>query len=375
MCSPATATLSRRAVLGVALIAEIAMQSNAAEADYTIDTIAGNGSPGAFPSAGGLATEVPVDLPFGVENGPDGALYITSVGTHQILRLDPKTQRLSAVAGTGKKGYTGDGGPATEATLNEPYEVRFDSRGNMLILEMQNFVLRRVEAKTGVISTLAGDGTPGYRGDGGPARDARFRDPHALILDRDDNIYLSDLSNNRVRRIDAKTGVIETIAGNGNRGVPEEGGLARENPLLSPQGLCVRGKNLWIASVSGQSVWRLDLKSGRIYRVAGIGTNGHSGDGGDPVRATLDGPRGMMLSGDVLYLPEGESNVIRVIDSKKHRIDTVAGVPYKKDFEADGVPALTAPIWQPHGICRRPDGSLVFSDTRNHRVRRLIRHR
>ncbi len=367
--------MTRRSILGTALLAETLVRSEAAEPIYTIDTIAGNGNPGALASGGGLATEVPVDLPFGVENGPDGALHITSVSTHQILRLDPKSGRLTPVVGTGKKGYTGDGGPAIEATLNEPYEVRFDSRGNMLILEMQNHLLRGVDAKTGRISTLAGDGTPGFRGDGGPARDARFRDPHALILDRDDNIYVSDLSNNRVRRIDAKNGVIETIAGNGNRGVPEEGGLARENPLVSPQGLCVRGKNLWIASVSGQSIWRLDLKSGRITRVAGIGTNGHTGDGGDPVRAQLDGPRGMMLAGDVLYLPEGESNVIRAIDLKRRRIDTIAGVPYKHEFDVDGVPATTAPIWQPHGICRRPDGSLVFTDTRNHRVRRLIRHR
>lgn len=368
--------MTRRGMISALAVGGVStLEALAAERGYTMDTIAGNGMPGALPSGGGLATEVPVDLPFGVENGPDGALHITTVGTHQVLRLDPKTQRLTAVAGNGKKGYSGNGGPATQATLNEPYEVRFDSRANMLILEMQNHVLRRVDAKTGHISTLAGDGTRGYRGDGGPARDARFRDPHAFILDRDDNIYIADLSNHRVRRIDAKTGIIETIAGNGNTGVPEEGGLARETPLMTPQGLCVRGKNLWIASVSGQSVWRMDLKSGRIFRVAGIGTNGHTGDGGDPVRATLDGPRGMLLSGDALYLPEGESNVIRAIDLKKRRIDTIAGVAYKHEFEVDGVPATTAPIWQPHGICRRPDGSLVFTDTRNHRVRRLIRHR
>src|SRR5207249_1926581 len=124
-------------------------------------------------AGGGPAREIPVALPFGVENGPDGDLFITCVGTHRVLRLDRKRGRLTSVAGNGRRGYFGDGGPATEAMLNEPYEVRFDSRGNMLILEMQNHLIRRVSAGRGTISTLAGDGTAGYRGDGGPARQAR----------------------------------------------------------------------------------------------------------------------------------------------------------------------------------------------------------
>ena len=121
------------------------------------------------------------------------------------------------MAGNGHAGYTGDGGPATKARLHEPYEVRFDSKGNMLILEMKNHLLRRVDARTGLISTLAGDGVAGDRGDGGPALRARFRHPHSLILDRNDDIYISDLANHRVRRIEAQTGRIATIAGNGKR--------------------------------------------------------------------------------------------------------------------------------------------------------------
>lgn len=144
---------------------------------YRIETIAGNGMAGNFPAFGGPAREVPVDLPFGVEQGPDRALFITSIGTHQVLRLDPKSHQLTSVAGNGRRGYSGDGGSATEAMLNEPYEVRFDSRGNMLILEMQNHVLRKVTARSGTVSTVAGDGTAGYRGDGGPAREARFQSP------------------------------------------------------------------------------------------------------------------------------------------------------------------------------------------------------
>lgn len=344
------------------------------EPGYRIETIAGNGMAGEFPERGGTALEVPVALPFGVENGPEGALSITSVGTHRVLRLDRKSGRLTSVAGNGRRGYAGDGGPATEAMLNEPYEVRFDSHGNMLILEMQNHVVRRVSAGDGTISTLAGDGTSGYRGDGGPARDARLHHPHSIALDPHDNIYVSDLANDRVRRIDAGSGVIETVVGNGQHALPQEGGLGAEQPFLTPQGLVVREDSLWIASVSGHSIWRLDMATRRIHRVAGTGRRGHTGDGGDPLEATLDGPRGMVMSASgVLYIAEGENNVIRAIDLARRRIRTIAGVgPEQHAFARDGVPATTATIWQPHGICAGERGSLIFSDTRKNRVRLLI---
>jgi len=341
---------------------------------YRIQTLAGNGAAGDLPSTGSPALEAPVDLPFGVENGPDGALYITTVGTHRVLRLDRKSGRLTSVAGSGRPGYSGDGGPAAAAMLNEPYEVRFDSRGNMLILEMQSHLVRRVAAKDGTISTLAGDGTAGYSGDGGPAREARFRDPHSIILDDRDNIYISDLSNHRVRRIDAGSGRIETIVGNGQRALPQEGGMAREQPFLTPQGLAIKGGHLWVASVAGHSVWRLHLKSGRIHRVSGTGKKGHTGDGGDPLEATFDGPRGIYRhASGTLYVVEGENNVIRALDLERSSIRTVAGAgPARHTFAGDGGPATSAPIWQPHGLCAGPKGSLIFSDTRNHRVRALL---
>ena len=147
---------------------------------YRIDTLAGNGQPGDTPGSVENARKVPVDLPFGVEQGPDNAIYITTVGSHRVLRYDPRSAKITRVAGNGRAGYSGDGGQATEAMLNEPYEVRFDSAGNMLIVEMQNHVIRRVAADSGVITTIAGDGVAGVRGDGGSARRARFRYPHSI---------------------------------------------------------------------------------------------------------------------------------------------------------------------------------------------------
>jgi DNA-binding beta-propeller fold protein YncE len=346
----------------------------ASETQYRIQTLAGNGKTGDIPEGGGKATEVSLDLPFGVENGPEGALYITTVGSHRVLRLDRRSGQVTSVAGNGHKGYSGDGGPATKAMLNEPYEVRFDSRGNMLILEMKNHLIRRVDLRSGTIATLAGDGVAGDRGDGGPARQARFRFPHSITLDDKDNIYVSDLGNHRVRRIDAASGRIETIVGNGKGELPRDGGIARNQPFLTPQGLAVRGDNLWIASISGHSVWRLSLKRGTIHRVAGSGRKGHSGDGGDPLTATFDGPRGMTLSSSgILYIPEGENNVLRAVDTAKGSIRTLAGVgPKQHRYGGDGVPATIAPIWQPHGVCVGDNGTLVFSDTINHRVRLLV---
>jgi DNA-binding beta-propeller fold protein YncE len=290
------------------------------------------------------------------------------------VRIDGQSGHVSVVAGNGQRGYAGDGGAASEAMLNEPYEVRFDSHGNMFIVEMQNHLIRKVDAQTGMISTIAGDGMPGFQGDDGLALQARFRDPHSLAIDEHDNIYISDLSNHRVRRVDASSGRIETIIGNGQSELPASGGLAREAPFLTPQGLVVRGQSLWVASVSGHSVWRLDLETGLIHRVAGTGRQGHEGDGGDPLAATFDGPRGMaMSSAGVLYVAEGENNIIRAIDTEEGSIRTVAGVGREQHrYAGDGIAAMAAPLWQPHGVCVRSNGELLVTDTMNHRVRLLV---
>src|SRR5262249_15593351 len=161
------------------------------------------------------------------------------------------------------------------------------------------------------------------------------------------------LGNHRVRRIDAISGRIETVAGNGKGELPRDGDNARLSPFLTPQGLAVRDEHLWIASVSGHSLWRLDLKPGTIHRVAGTGKRGHTGDGGDPLKATFDGPRGMTMSpSGVLYLAEGENNIIRAVDPVNKTISTLAGVgPNRTRFGGDGIPATQAPISQPHGVC------------------------
>src|SRR5262245_37306319 len=166
-----------------------------------IRTIAGNGRQ-TFSGDGGPATEAGIAQPFGLTLGPDGALYVCAVGNHCIRRIDERTGFISTVAGSGQMGYDGDGKPATRALCNEPYEVRFDTEGNMFFVEMQNHVVRRVDAKTGLISTVAGSGTAGFSGDGGKAVKAQLRQPHSIALDGAGALYIADIGNNRIRRVD-----------------------------------------------------------------------------------------------------------------------------------------------------------------------------
>src|SRR5688572_20619881 len=206
----------------------------------TIETIAGTGKPDDGGDRG-PGRETNIGNPFGVEIGPDGALYITEVSNHRVRRLDLKSGELTTVAGCGRKGYAGDGGPATQALLNEPYEVRFDTDGNMYFVEMQNHLVRRVDAKTGRISTVAGTGQPGYGGDGGPALSAQFRNPHSIALDGRGRLLVADIGNHRIRRIDLAAGTIDSIAGNGAKELPPDGSQARGQPIHGPRALAVVG--------------------------------------------------------------------------------------------------------------------------------------
>ena len=339
---------------------------------FAIETVAGTGQPGNN-GDDGVATELNVDQPFGVEVGPDGTLYITEVGQHRVRRLDLKTGRMTTVAGSGTKGYAGDGSPATKALLNEPYEVRFDPQGNMVFVEMKNHVIRRVDRTTGLISTIAGTGLPGFSGDGGPATEATFRDPHSIAIDRAGRIYVADIGNHRIRRIDCQVGNVATIADTGEKKLPMMGQAAAGQPILGPRALALAGDALWIALREGNSVGRLDLPRGIIHVIAGNGNRGFTGDGGKALNAAFDGPKGIAVgpSGNV-YIVDTENQAIREIDPKRGTIRTIAGQgPQARGYAGDGGPALSAKLDRPHGICAGSDGSLYIGDTNNHRVRRL----
>ncbi len=368
-----------RCLSAILLMTLSVLDAIAAGADSTrhspllVETVAGSGQAGEFPAAGGPALGVPVALPFGVEIGPDRALYITSIGQHRVLRLDTSRGEISSVAGSGIKGYAGDGGPASQARLNEPYEVRFDREGNMFFVEMQNHLIRRVDACDKSISTVAGDPEAGFAGDDGPAIQARFRQPHSIALDERGFLYVADIGNHRIRRIDTRSHTITSIAGDGKRELPHDGGTARGQPILGPRALAIVGRTLWIALREGNSVWRLDLDSGVIRHVAGTGAAGDGGDGGPALSATFNGPKGIAATADgLVYVVDSENQAIRRIDTTSGVIQTIAGSgPTARGFAGENGPALAAQFDRPHGICVARDGGVYLGDTNNHRVRWL----
>ncbi|MCA9203630.1 MAG: SMP-30/gluconolactonase/LRE family protein [Planctomycetales bacterium] len=334
-----------------------------------IETVAGSGKPENNGDEG-PALEINVGDPFGVEIGPDGALYICEVRNHRVRRLDRQTGQLTTVAGTGEMGYSGDGGPAVKAKLNEPYEIRFDEAGNMFFVEMKNHVVRRVDAKTGMISTVAGTGKAGYGGDGGPATNAQFQQPHSIALDGHGGLYIADIGNHRIRRVDLKTGQVESIAGSRERSLPVDGQVARDNPVLGPRALFIQGDTMWIALREGHSVWKMNLKEGKWQHVSGTGKSGYTGDGGPAAKATYNGPKGIALGPDGnVYVVDTENHAIRRIDLSNNTVDTVAGG--RRGGAGDGGPATDAGMDRPHGVCLDATGAIYIGDTLNHRVRRV----
>lgn len=349
------------------------LPASAAPPTYVIETVAGTGRPADGGDQPGPAKSTAVGDPFGVEIGPGGKLFITEVRNHRVRQLDLATGALTSVAGSGTKGYGGDGGPASRAQLNEPYEVRFDADGTMYFVEMMNHLVRRVDAKSQTITTIAGTGVAGYGGDGGPARQSQFKQPHSIALDGRGGLFVADIGNHRIRRIDLAKGTIESIAGDGGKGLPLDGELARDKPVFGPRALFVTGRTLWVALREGNSVWKLDLDQGRWTHVAGTGKTGYSGDGGPARDATFNGPKGIAVdaAGNV-FVVDTENQVIRRIDGSTQVITTIAGQgPSHRGGKGDGGPATQAELDRPHGICVASNGDIYVGDTLNHRVRRL----
>ena len=329
-------------------------------------TIAGTGTKGNSPD-GAVAERSAIGEPYGLSLGPDGGLYVCEIANHLVRRVDLKTGSMQVIAGNGRRGLDGIGGPAREATLNEPYEVRFDSRGNLLFVDMKNAVVCRVDQKTDEIAILAGTGQAGFSGDDGPATQAMLNQPHSIALDQDDNIYICDIKNMRVRRVDATTGTIKTLAGGGNN-VPTFDKAPIENLKLNgPRALVYDGKHsLVLALREGNAIYRLDLTAGTLRHLAGTGKSGFVNGPGR--QAQLSGPKGVSLApnGDI-YFADTESHT--VIRAKDGQVETVVGDGQRGDGP-DGDP-LKCRLARPHGVYVSANGTLYIGDSENHRVRML----
>ncbi len=335
-----------------------------------VRTIGGNGHQ-TFSGDGGSALDAGIGGPFGLTIGLDGALYVCSISSHCVRRIDEETGLITTAAGVGKQGYVGDGKPATKALCNEPYEVRFDSDGHMFFVEMQNHLVRRVDARTHIISTVAGTGQPGFSGDGGPATKAKLKQPHSIALDGTGSLYIADIGNHRIRRVDLQTGVIDTLAGTGEKGPTPDGAPLAETPLNGPRALDFDSRGqMYLTLREGNAVYRVDLRRQKFSHFAGTGTQGNTGDGGPAIAARLAGPKGIAVGpgGDV-FLADTENHVIRVIRAATGNIETLVGDGSPGDGP-DGPPRKCR-LNKPHGIYVDPKGNVYIGDSSNHKVRKL----
>lgn len=303
----------------------------------------------------GMAREVALGNPFGVEVRGN-RVWITTVDDQCVWVTNTSGRRLRRVAGNGTKGYSGDGGPATEAQFNWPHEVRVDEAGDLYIADTRNHAIRVVRQATGIVTTIAGSGEEGFAGDGETGAAVRFRQPHSVVLDGQGGLLVADTLNHRLRRIDLQTGIVSTVSGTGERRLPGDGEPAATAPLFGPRSLAVDDDSIWIALREGNSIWRIDRHDGRIRHVAGTGAKGYEGDGGPPLQATFNGPKGLTIDGrGRLLVVDTENHVVRRIDLVSDQIETVLrGVTMKR----------------PHGIAPLAGARFLVADSEQHRVLR-----
>lgn len=314
---------------------------------------------------GGPAAQALLRTPLGVGVARDGSLYIADTNNHRIRRVTPDGQ-ITTVAGTGVAGFSGDGGPATEAMLRGPFNVVEGPDGSIYVSDLHNYRVRRVHPD-GMITTVAGTGTAGFSGDGGPATQAQLSGPHSVAVTPDGTLYIADLANHRVRRV-GPDGIITTIAGTGVAGFSGDGGPATQARLWHPENVAVGPDGaVYIADSSNARIRRVGA-DGIITTVAGGGTQ--TADGVLATQARLTYPHGLVVLPDQsFYFPDSSEHVVRRVDAQGI-ITTVAGTRTAA-FGGDGGPATQGSLSTPADLALAPDGSLYVADTNNHRIRRL----
>lgn len=334
-----------------------------------VRTIAGTGVKG-YSGDGGPALKAELNNPFGITRGPDGLLYFCEYEGHVIRRIDSQGI-ISTVAGTGQPGFEGDGGPALKAQMNTPHEIRFGPDGRLYVSDMKNHAIRVLDLKSGILSTLAGTGKPGFSGDGGPALKAEFREPISLEFGPDGLLYICDIGNQRVRTFDPLSGNIQTVCGNGRKTAPADGApFSPETPLSGPRTIAFDpAGNLWLALRDGNSLFRVDKTDHNLHHAAGTGKSGFTGNDGPAEKAQLAGPKGLASapSGNI-YIADTENHSIRRILAKTGKIEVIAGTGQKGDGP-DGSMATHCQLARPHGVFLDKDGTLYIGDSENHRIR------
>jgi sugar lactone lactonase YvrE len=340
-----------------------------AQAEFLITTVAGNGERGYSSShENSTATLVKLAYPYDVAIGNNNDLYIADTYNHRIRKVNAQGL-ITTIAGNGEEGYSGDGSLATAAKLNNPEGIALDNQGNLYIADRDNHCIRKVDTQ-GIITTIAGDSHEGYSGDGGLAVVAQLNDPVSIMVDNTSNLYIADMDNHRIRKVDTQ-GIITTIAGNGEEGYSGDGDAATQAQLNLPHDMALDAKGvLYIADTHNHCIRQVDT-TGIITTFAGNHEEGFSGDYNTAITARFNDPESLVLDKQGhLYVTDMDNHRVRQI-TPQGIITTIAGNG-EEGYSGDGEMATMAKLNNPEGLALDVQGHLYIADTHNHSIRKLI---
>lgn len=323
--------------------------------EWTVINVAGTGEEG-YSGDGSTALGARLNNPFDLTFSSDGSVVFSDTFNHCIRRVDAVSGVISTICGIGEAGNSGDGGPAMNARLNQPYGVVIDRSGRVFFADRLNRRVRVIDTN-GVISTFAGDGSGQSSGDGGPAPRAGLAEPNGLALDPDQSrLFIADVAGHRVRVVDLATNTIETFAGTGQARHDGDGGPASKAGIFGARAVAFAPDgSLYVMERQGSCIRR--IRDGVIETVAGTGARGYAGDGADARQAVFNAPKEMAVDADGnIYVVDTENHAIRRIDARTWILTTIA-----------------SGLARPHGALTAPDGSVLIADSEHHQVRRLVR--
>ena len=325
------------------------------DGEWTGSIVAGTGEPG-YAGDGGPALQARLNNPFDLAWAPGGSLVFSDTFNHCLRRIDASSGVISTICGTGVRGFGGDGGPATDAQLNEPYGVVVDRMGQVFFADRLNRRVRMIDT-AGWVRTVAGTGSEQSDGDGDAADQAGLAEPNGLALDADQTrLFIADVAGHKVRVVSLQDGTIATFAGTGEAQHSGDSGPAPQAALFGARAVaCAPDGSVYVMERQGSCIRR--IRHGMIETVAGTGARGYSGDGGDARAAVFNAPKEMAIDADGnIFVVDTENQAIRLIDARTWIVTTIA-----------------SGLARPHGALVAPDGSVLVGDSEHHQVRRLTR--